>query len=93
MLYEVITESFSVGSAANYTASLSCSGATDSDPSDGLLIDAADAGNTITCTLTNTRKSASLVLEKVWQNAKLNDAATVSATGLTDLSAVADTVV
>ncbi|RZU35410.1 hypothetical protein EV700_3363, partial [Fluviicoccus keumensis] len=84
-----ISESFSVGSAANYTATLSCTGATDSNPSDGLTIDPADTA--IVCTQTNTRKSVNLTLRKTWVNAKLNDAVSVTATGLTSLASVANT--
>jgi hypothetical protein len=50
----------------------------------------------VTCTYTNTRKSATLQLQKTWINARLGDAVTVSAAGITNsataaLNAVANT--
>ncbi len=42
------------------------------------------------CTYTNTKKTATVTLRKAWDNA-LNDAVTVSATGLTSLTSVANT--
>ena len=47
--------------------------------------------NTAICTFTNTKKSATVTLRKAWVNAFLNDAVTVSATGLTSLASVANT--
>jgi len=46
----------------------------------------------IACTFTNTRKSANFTLQKTWVNATVNDAAIVSATGLTSLNSVANAV-
>ena len=77
-----------LSNAANYTATLACTGATDTNPTDGLTIDAADTA--ITCTQTNTRKSATLTLVKTWANAVISDSVTVSATGLTSLSSTAN---
>ncbi|WP_341272929.1 prealbumin-like fold domain-containing protein, partial [Fluviicoccus keumensis] len=87
---DVITlgESFTTGSAANYTSSLACTGTT------GLSGNALTVGATdtpITCTQTNSRKSVNLTLRKTWVNAKLNDAVSVTATGLTSLASVANT--
>jgi len=48
------------------------------------------AGDDITCTFINTRKAAHLTLQTTWVNAAVNDAASVSATGLTALSSVAN---
>jgi hypothetical protein len=45
------TENFTTGTATNYTSAIACSGATDTDASDGLLIDVSDTA--ITCTYTN----------------------------------------
>ncbi len=47
--------------------------------------------NTAICTFTNTKKTATVTLRKAWVNAVLNDAVTVSATGLTSLASVANT--
>ena len=46
--------------------------------------------NTAVCTFTNTKKPT-VTLRKTWVNAKVGDAVTVAATGLTSLLAVADT--
>ena len=79
-------ETFNTGSSANYnTSAWSCDG-TDADPSDGLLIDATDAGNTITCTISNSRKSAQLQLKKDWTNAIVNDAVSAATTGFSSPS-------
>ncbi|SDB88148.1 hypothetical protein SAMN05421749_101659 [Acinetobacter marinus] len=58
-----------------------------------LTIPAANikSGADITCTFTN-QKQRTLTLKKTWVNAKLNDAATLTATGLTDFASVANTV-
>ena len=47
--------------------------------------------NTAICTFTNTKKTATVTLSKAWVNAALNDAVTISATGLTSLASVANT--
>ncbi len=49
-----LSEAFSTGSASDYTTGLSCTGASDTNPADGLAIAAADDGATIVCTYTNT---------------------------------------
>jgi hypothetical protein len=73
------TEPFSVGSAANYNASLSCTGATDTNLANGLTINAADSN--ITCTYTNTRKAATLRLAKAWgANSIAGNVANIGAT-------------
>ncbi len=83
-------ENISTG-AGYYNATLSCTRNSDnaavSVTGNNLTMPDAD----VTCGYTNTRKSASLTLQKIWANAKLNDAATITATGLTSLSAVANT--
>ncbi|WP_169733773.1 prealbumin-like fold domain-containing protein [Alkanindiges illinoisensis] len=83
-------ENISTG-AGYYNAVLSCTRDSDnaavSITGNNLIMPDAD----VTCGYTNSRKSASLTLQKIWANAKLNDAATITATGLTSLSAVANT--
>ncbi len=47
-------------------------------------------GADITCTFTNEKKR-NLTIRKSWSNAKINDAVNITATGLTDFSAIAET--
>jgi len=85
---EVGTISEVLTNAANYDATLACTGTS------GLVGTTLTIGSTdtsITCTQTNTLKSATFTLRKVWVNAKLNDAVSVTATGLTSFSSVANT--
>ena len=49
-----LTETFNVGSAANYSTGLACTGASDGTPANGFSIAAADDGASIVCTYTNT---------------------------------------
>ena len=82
----LVGETFTTGLAANYTASSwTCSG-TDTNPEDNLDIVAADAGSTITCTISNSRKSAQLQLKKDWTNAIVNDAVSAATTGFSSPS-------
>ncbi len=86
-----IAENFTVGSAANYTSSLACTGNGTALAGNVLTVNAADTA--IVCTETNTRASAGLTLRKTWVNAVVNDAVTVSTTGATNnatLNAVAN---
>ena len=83
-------ETFDTGDAGNYnTSSWSCDG-DDTNPEDGLDIVAADESSTITCEITNTRKSALLQLKKLWVNAKPNDAITAATTGFVSPSTNAE---
>jgi hypothetical protein len=80
-----VTEAFVVGAAANFDTTLVCI-----DGSPQPLVDTAGAltggftvgtsPTTITCTFTNERKSTPLTVRKFWQNARVGDAATLSAT-------------
>ncbi len=63
MTPRTIGETYTVGSAANYLSSLACTGTAGLSGST-LTIGAADTA--ITCTETNTRKSATLHLVKTW---------------------------
>ena len=83
-----LSETFTTGSAANYTTTLACTGTTGLS---GSTLTVGSADTAIVCTYTNTRKTATVTLQKTWVNAKLNDAVTVAATGLTSLNAVANT--
>ncbi|MBK6395487.1 MAG: IPTL-CTERM sorting domain-containing protein [Betaproteobacteria bacterium] len=87
-------ETFAPGSQANYTTTVACTGATLSGSTPGSTFTMPD--NDVTCTYTNTRKSVTLQLLKTWINARLGDAVTVTAAGITNsagaaLNAVADT--
>jgi uncharacterized repeat protein (TIGR01451 family) len=83
-----IGESFSVGTGANYTQGLACTGTSGLS---GTTLTVGVADTNIVCTYTNTRKTANLTLQKTWVNAIVNDAVNVTATGLTSLSSVATT--
>jgi hypothetical protein len=74
-----LSESFSVGSAANYTATLACAGNTTALAGATLTVNPADTA--ITCTFTNTRKSATLTLRKSWSGANIGDTVTVTSAG------------
>lgn len=75
-----MTESFSVGSASNYSPSLACTG---SSGLSGSTLTVAPTDTAIICTLTNTRKSATLTLAKTWSGAFAGDTATVTSSGFT----------
>jgi hypothetical protein len=77
-----ISESFSVGSAANYNAALACTGNGTALAGTTLTINPADTA--IDCTYTNTRRSATLTLRKSWSGAYAGDTATVTSSGFTN---------
>jgi hypothetical protein len=77
-----LSESFSVGTAANYNATLSCSGNTTALAGSSLTVNPADTA--IVCTFTNTRRSATLTLRKTWVNGATGDTATVVSTSFTN---------
>jgi len=88
-------ETMTTGTLANYNTVVSCSAGTltGTDGQVGtntLAVNAAAQGSAITCTYTNTRKTANLTLRKTWASAAINDAVNVTATGLTTLSSVAN---
>ena len=93
-----MTEAFTSGSAANYTTTLDCRRNSDNAAvavsGTGLsrtIVMPADSS--VSCTYINTRKSASLIIEKQWTNAKTSDAVDLSASGLinpTGLSSIAN---
>ncbi|MEG2265407.1 MAG: hypothetical protein RSC68_13860 [Acinetobacter sp.] len=93
-------ETMTSGSLNNYNTALSCSAGggatanslsgTNGQSSNTLTIGAGDESKMITCNYTNTRKTATLILRKTWANAKVNDTATVTATGLTALDSIAN---
>jgi trimeric autotransporter adhesin len=96
---EVITlpaETYGGGGLANqYTAVVACTGGTPlASGAVGRTITISNSATATTCTYTNTRKTATLTLRKTWVNAILNNAVSVSTSGLTtntSLSSVANT--
>ncbi|WP_411339779.1 hypothetical protein V6U71_18310 [Sphingopyxis sp. J-6] len=93
-----LTESFTTGSATNYTSSIECR-----RNSDNAVVATAGSGlsrtvtmpsgTSLTCTFTNNRKSATLVVRKTWVNAQTTNAVTVASDGFTNdatLSSVAN---
>ena len=88
-----ITETFSVGSAANYTPSLVCTGNSGTGAAFSYTagatsgtITVGDTATAIACTFTNTRKSTTFRLAKAWgANAIAGNVASIGATtGLTN---------
>ena len=85
---QTVNVSEDLGAAgANYDTAVACTGASNGvvpvagNRSATLLISAADAQASITCTFTNTRKGVNLTVSKVWQNAKVGDAVSITTTG------------
>lgn len=93
-----LTEAYTSGAAANYNSSIECR-----RNSDNVVVATAGSGlsrtvvmpsgTSLTCTWTNSRRSASLVVRKSWVNAVLANAVTVATSGLINnasLSSVAN---
>jgi hypothetical protein len=93
-----LSEAFTTGAAANYTSSLECR-----RNSDNAIVATAGtglsrtvtmpSGTSLTCTWTNARKSATLVVRKTWVNAQTTNAVTVQTADLLNnasLSSVAN---
>lgn len=82
-----LAEAFTSGNAANYNSSLECR-----RNSDNALVATSGtglsrtvtmpSGTALTCTWTNSRKSATLVVRKRWASARVADAVTVATSGL-----------
>jgi hypothetical protein len=89
------TENFTTGSASNYTTTgWECrDGSTTLNVAQGgsLTIPASSAGTTLVCTLTNTRRQATLALSKTWANAVVNDTATLQSSGGVNTATLAST--
>ncbi|CAN5335354.1 hypothetical protein BH11PSE14_BH11PSE14_13600 [soil metagenome] len=94
---EVITISETIGAGAgvNYNSSLGCTGLGNGTTLVGNVLTIGASPGAITCTETNSRKSATLVLTKSWTNAAVNDAVTVNGnsteTGAHSLASIANT--
>ncbi len=93
-----LTEAFTTGATANYNSSIDCR-----RNSDNVVVATAGSGlsrtvvmpsgTSLTCTWTNSRKSATLVVRKTWVNAQTANAVTVATSGLINnatLSSVAN---
>lgn len=82
-----LTEAHTTGTAANYNSSIECR-----RNSDNVVVATAGtglsrtvvmpSGTSLTCTWTNSRKSATLVVRKTWANAQTANAVTVATSGL-----------
>lgn len=89
-----MTEAFSTGNAANYISSIVCR-----RNSDNAIVTTSGtglsrtvtmpAGTSLTCTWTNARRTATLVMRKSWVNAIVTNAATVQATGIINPASLA----
>ena len=89
-----LTEAFTAGSAANYNSNLECRRNSDNavvaTSGTGLSRTVTmPSGSALTCTWTNSRKSATLVVRKSWVNALVADAVTVATTGLVNNASLA----
>jgi len=80
-------ESFSTGAQVNYTTTVACTGATPSSTTLPATFTMPD--NDVTCTYTNTRRSATLRLVNVWINAVVGDAINDAANGLANSAGAA----
>ncbi len=89
-----LTEAFTTGVPANYNSSLECRRNSDNavvtTSGSGLSRTVTmPSGTSLTCTWTNARKSATLVVRKAWVNALTTNAATVATTGLINNASLA----
>ena len=89
-----LTEAFTTGAAANYSSSLECRRNSDNaivaTSGTGLSRTVTmPSGTSLTCTWTNARKSATLVVRKTWVNALTTNAVTVDTSGLINNASLA----
>ncbi len=89
-----LTEAYATGTAANYNSSLECRRNSDNvvvaTTGTGLSRTVVmPSGTSLTCTWTNSRKSASLVMRKTWVNAQTAHAVTVATSGLINNASLA----
>ncbi len=83
------SENFTVGSVANYTSSLACSGNGTALAGASLTINPADTA--ISCGYTNARIGSTLTVRKTWVNATVGNAVTVTTAGGVNSANVAST--
>ncbi len=93
-----ITVSETAGTAtslADYNATYNCSGGYSATNISGTSINipagSVAPGLSTTCTFTNSRKTATVTLQKTWVNALVNNSVDINATSLTPYHSVADT--
>lgn len=89
-----LTESYTTGVAANYNSSIECRRNSDNvvvaTSGSGLSRTVVmPSGTSLTCTWTNARRSASLVVRKTWVNAQIANAVTVQTSGLINNASLA----
>lgn len=89
-----LTEAYTAGNAANYTSSLECRRNSDNavvaTSGSGLSRTVVmPTGSSLTCSWTNSRKSATLIVRKTWQNAQVANAVTVATSGLINNASLA----
>ena len=89
-----LTETYTNGAAANYNSSIECRRNSDnvavSTAGSGLSRTVVmPSGTSLTCTWTNSRRSATLVVRKTWVNARTAHAVTVQTAGLVNNASLA----
>jgi hypothetical protein len=80
-------EVFDTGSQSNYTTTVACTGATLSGSTPGSTFTMPEGD--VTCTYTNTRRSATLQFVNVWINAVVGDSINDTASGIVNSAGVA----
>ena len=93
-----LTEAYTSGAAANYNSSIECRRNSDNvvvaNAGSGLSRTVVmPSGTSLTCTWTNSRRTATLMVRKQWVNAQITNAVTVQTSGLINnasLSSVAN---
>jgi len=89
-----LTEAYTTGAAANYNSSIECRRNSDNvvvaTGGSGLSRTVVmPSGTSLTCTWTNSRRSATLVVRKTWVNAVTTNAVTVATSGLINNASLA----
>ena len=72
-------ETIGAGAGVNYTSGTSCTG--NANPLNGNVLTVSATDQAISCTFTNTRKSATLTARKTWSNGVTGDAVAISTIG------------
>src|SRR4029079_5223786 len=76
-----VTEDLPAGNAGSYDRALSCTNDARPDADGTFTVTAAMVATGVTCTFTNTREPATVVLQKHWNNAATGDTADLTITG------------
>jgi len=88
-----VAEDLPVGNRGSYDTTLSCDNGVTPDSGGSFSITPALAGSVVTCTFSNTRQRATVVLQKHWNNGAIGDSADLSITGGTPDPATATSTV